>query len=53
MIFSGWGSHSNEYPHAYLTAAASIGMTTDDVDKFIVRLDKCLEKFKNKNDCQP
>ncbi|XP_037802895.1 O-phosphoseryl-tRNA(Sec) selenium transferase-like [Penaeus monodon] len=43
--FIGWGSHSKSYPYAYLTAAASIGMTEEDVDLFIQRLDKCLEKF--------
>jgi O-phospho-L-seryl-tRNASec:L-selenocysteinyl-tRNA synthase len=42
--FPNWGSHSNEYPCAYLTAAAAIGMTKDEVDTFLKRLDKCLHK---------
>ncbi|XP_069195143.1 O-phosphoseryl-tRNA(Sec) selenium transferase isoform X2 [Procambarus clarkii] len=44
--FVGWGSHTKSYPQPYLTAAASIGMTKHDVELFIQRLDKCLEKFK-------
>lgn len=36
-------SHSNDYPCAYLNAAAAIGMKTQDVDLFIKRLDKCLK----------
>lgn len=43
--FQGWGSHSINYPVAYLTAAGSIGMTHGDVDLFVQRLDKCLHKF--------
>ena len=44
--FQGFGSHSNNYPTTYLTAAAAIGMTKHDVDAFIKRLDKVLAKFK-------
>ena len=47
--FIGWGAHTNEYPCAYLTAAAALGMTRDDVDTFLKRLDKCLCKFSKKN----
>lgn len=42
--FPNWGSHSNEYPCAYMTAAGAIGMTKDEVDTFLKRLDKCLQK---------
>lgn len=42
----GWGSHFKNYPHPYLTASATIGMRKEDVDLFVQRLDKCLEKFK-------
>ena len=44
-VFEGWGSHTNAYPCGYLTAAAAIGMTREDVDTFLKRLDKCLTKF--------
>ncbi|KAK7070844.1 hypothetical protein SK128_002687 [Halocaridina rubra] len=43
--FQGWGSHASDYPVAYLTAAASIGMTAEDINLFVQRLDKCLQKF--------
>lgn len=46
--FEGWGSHSKSYPVAYLTAAASIGMTRKDVDLFVQRLSKCLGKFQSR-----
>lgn len=45
-LFKNFGSHSDNYPCAYLTAAAAIGMTKSDVDLFISRLDKVLTKFK-------
>ncbi|XP_064630188.1 O-phosphoseryl-tRNA(Sec) selenium transferase-like isoform X2 [Lineus longissimus] len=44
--FTGFGSHMNRYPCAYLTAAASIGITKADVDLFVKRLDKVLVKWK-------
>ena len=47
--FTGWGAHTNNYPCAYLTAAAALGMNRDDVDTFLKRLDKCLCKFSKKN----
>ena len=47
--FTGWGAHTNDYPCAYLTAAGALGMTRDDVDTFLKRLDKCLSKFSKKN----
>ncbi|XP_021371974.1 O-phosphoseryl-tRNA(Sec) selenium transferase-like [Mizuhopecten yessoensis] len=44
--FCNFGAHSDVYPCSYLTAAAGIGMTKDDVDTFISRLDKVLSKGK-------
>lgn len=41
--FRGWGSHHDSYPVAYLTAAATIGMTSTDVQQFLQRLTKVLE----------
>ena len=43
--FRGFGSHFDSYPFAYLTAAASVGMTRDDVDTFTKRLDKVFSKM--------
>ncbi|XP_042209526.1 O-phosphoseryl-tRNA(Sec) selenium transferase-like isoform X2 [Homarus americanus] len=45
-ISIGWGSHCESYPHHYLTAAASIGMTNKDLKLFITRLDNCLKTFR-------
>ncbi|KAG8510314.1 O-phosphoseryl-tRNA(Sec) selenium transferase [Galemys pyrenaicus] len=44
--FTGFMSHTNSYPCAYLNAASAIGMKTQDVDLFIKRLDKCLKTVK-------
>lgn len=41
--FKGWGSHHDAYPTAYLTAAATIGMTAVDVQQFLARLAKVME----------
>ncbi|KAK6178106.1 hypothetical protein SNE40_012935 [Patella caerulea] len=50
-LFKNFGSHSDVYPFSYLTAAAAIGMTRNDVNLFITRLDKVLTKCKtNKTD---
>ncbi|XP_002741399.1 O-phosphoseryl-tRNA(Sec) selenium transferase-like [Saccoglossus kowalevskii] len=53
--FNNYGAHTNRYPCTYLTAAAAIGMTKDDVDMFVKRLDKvlgkCLKNVKSQPDC--
>mmetsp|Transcript_19254 Transcript_19254/g.28486 ORF Transcript_19254/g.28486 Transcript_19254/m.28486 type:complete len:488 (+) Transcript_19254:132-1595(+) len=46
--FFGFGSSTNEYPHAYMTAACAIGVTKNEVDEFFARLDKNLKEFKKK-----
>ncbi|XP_028413229.1 O-phosphoseryl-tRNA(Sec) selenium transferase-like isoform X2 [Dendronephthya gigantea] len=43
--FNGWGAHTNNYPCAYMTAAAALGMSKDDVDTFLKRLEKCLSLY--------
>lgn len=43
--FRGWGAHHDSYPTPYLTAAATIGMTTADVEHFLHRLTKTLESW--------
>ena len=48
-VFTGWGAHAQNYRCAYLTAAAAIGMSKEDVDIFLKRLDKCLAKFTAKD----
>ena len=46
--FHDYGAHVTGYPHAYLTAAAAVGMAASDVDAFLSRLDKVLIKFRRK-----
>mmetsp|Transcript_30004 Transcript_30004/g.45501 ORF Transcript_30004/g.45501 Transcript_30004/m.45501 type:complete len:488 (+) Transcript_30004:84-1547(+) len=46
--FFGFGSSTNDYPHAYMTAACAIGVTRNEVDEFFTRLDKNLKEFKKK-----
>lgn len=45
-VFQGFQSHTNSYNCAYLTAAAAVGMTKEDVDLFIKRLDKVMAKVR-------
>merc|ERR1719193_315827 len=42
--FTGWGAHCDEYPTSYLTAGVGIGMTREEIDTFIQRLDKVFKK---------
>ncbi|XP_038174422.1 O-phosphoseryl-tRNA(Sec) selenium transferase isoform X2 [Arvicola amphibius] len=44
--FQGFMSHTDNYPCAYLNAAAAIGMKMQDVDLFIKRLEKCLNTLR-------
>ncbi|XP_047128786.1 O-phosphoseryl-tRNA(Sec) selenium transferase isoform X1 [Hydra vulgaris] len=43
--FCGWGAHYNNYPTPYLTAAAALGATKTDVDRFIKKLNKAFKHF--------
>jgi O-phospho-L-seryl-tRNASec:L-selenocysteinyl-tRNA synthase len=42
--FVGYGAHHDAFPSVYLTVAAAIGMTKDDVDLTISRITKVLTK---------
>ena len=42
LLLAGWGSHYDDTQVPYLTAAAAIGMTRQDIELFIKRLDKVL-----------
>eukprot|EP00951_Prasinocladus_malaysianus_P009351 scaffold68122_cov41-Prasinocladus_malaysianus.AAC.1 len=44
--FEGFGSSHDAYPCAYLTAAAAIGTTREEIDEFCKRLEKCVEKYR-------
>lgn len=47
--FEGWGAHNSNYPQPYLTASATVGIQKSDVDLFIERLDKAINKLKGKS----
>jgi O-phospho-L-seryl-tRNASec:L-selenocysteinyl-tRNA synthase len=45
ITFQRYGTHSNSYPHAYVTAACGIGMEEREVEVFAQRLEKCIKEF--------
>jgi len=47
--FIGFGSSTNNYPHAYMTAACAIGVSIHEIEEFYVRLDKTLKEFRKKS----
>ena len=49
--FLGYGSQCKDgsYPHIYMTAAAAMGMTKDDVDVFVLRVEKTIKEFLKDN----
>lgn len=42
--FIGFGAHVDAYPSAYLTAACAVGITKDEIDQFVKKLEKVLKK---------
>ena len=42
--FVGWGAHTTDYPHSYLTAACAVGATESDVVSFLERFSKVWKK---------
>ena len=49
-MFTGWGAHTDHADVAYLTAAAAVGMTSTEVDRFIKRQEKVLDKVCGRKD---
>jgi len=47
--FKGYGSSTDDYHTAYLTAAVGVGMTRVEVEGFLKRLDKVLKEAKKKD----
>jgi len=45
VTFKNFGTSHDEYPNTYLTVAAALGTTSDDVDGFFERFLQCLEKY--------
>ncbi|KAI4900144.1 hypothetical protein NFI96_023873 [Prochilodus magdalenae] len=50
--FRGFMSHSDAYPCPYLNAASAIGITKNDVELSIKRLDKCLKSLKKEGNME-
>ena len=48
ILFRGFGSSVDDYPHSYLTAACALGLREEEVDLFVRRLDKTLAEFRKK-----
>ena len=48
MDFTGFGSSTDNYPHAYLTAACAIGLSKNEMEDFMARLDKSMRDFVSK-----
>ena len=48
--FAGYGASVNGYPHDYLTAACAVGLSSAELDEFLLRLDKALRKAKGGKD---
>jgi O-phospho-L-seryl-tRNASec:L-selenocysteinyl-tRNA synthase len=48
ITFDDYGCHISGYPHPYLTAAAALGATREDVDVFVVRLVRAYKELKDK-----
>ena len=46
--FVGFGSSTEDYPHAYMTAACAIGVSPGEIEEFFSRLEKGLKEFKAK-----
>jgi O-phospho-L-seryl-tRNASec:L-selenocysteinyl-tRNA synthase len=48
--FAGYGSHTNNYPHNYMTMACAIGITREEIDQFLEVLDKTLGKARKESE---
>jgi O-phospho-L-seryl-tRNASec:L-selenocysteinyl-tRNA synthase len=49
FAFSNWGSHLDNFPNSYFTAACAIGMKFEEIDLFLSRLEKVMTKFQKIN----
>lgn len=46
VSFSSYGAHSDDYPVPYLTAACALGVTAEEIDEYLARLDKTMAQFR-------
>jgi O-phospho-L-seryl-tRNASec:L-selenocysteinyl-tRNA synthase len=47
--FISWGAHKTDYPVSYITAACAIGVTEDEIDEFLARLESVWVKYTQKS----
>jgi O-phospho-L-seryl-tRNASec:L-selenocysteinyl-tRNA synthase len=45
ISFTSYGAHFDNYPHTYLTVAAAIGGSKEEIDKFFVRFEKTFKDY--------
>ncbi len=50
ISFTSYGAHINNYPHTYLTVAAAIGGSKEEIDKFFVRFEKTFKDYQKEID---
>ena len=48
VVFNGFGSSTNHYPHAYITAACAMGLNECEMNEFFTRFDKTIQEFQKK-----
>lgn len=48
MLPPAYGAHADDYPAAYLTVAAAMGMTMSEVDVLCDRLDATITQYMEK-----
>lgn len=48
IMFEGFGASHDNYPVPYFTAAAALGTTRNDVDRFCVQLNKCYKDYRKR-----
>ena len=46
--FASYGAHIDDYPCEYLTVAAALGTTKEEVDEFLRRLSDCVAEFRRR-----
>lgn len=49
VTLSGFGQSHDAYPHTYLTVAAALGTTVEDVDLFFNRFLSCTKEYRKKS----
>lgn len=46
LVFDNFGTSHDDYPHQYMTVAAAIGTSMQEIDSFFERFRSCVAKFK-------